>query len=159
MGRDFIQSMVEHSVQVNTQREGARVFTETVRGDRRRRRGAAVRAGDVPGGVALPAAAAPRRAPLREGLQHRQAVQALLLQARRAVPEHGGPQQRIRGLHRRFHEQHIRHGRDVRPEDPLRSHADQHQKRAQTLRKARESLLKCPEFIPMRNDGVTELCS
>lgn len=52
--------------------------------------GAAIRAGHVPGGVSLPAAAAPRRAPLREGFQHREAVQALLLQARRAVPEHGG---------------------------------------------------------------------
>lgn len=52
--------------------------------------GATVRARHVPGGVALPAAAAPRRAPLREGVQHRQAVQAVLLQAGGAVPEHGG---------------------------------------------------------------------
>jgi hypothetical protein len=55
--------------------------------------GVTVRASDVPGGVALPAAAAPRRASLREGLQHRQAVQTLLLQTRRAVPEHGGTTQ------------------------------------------------------------------
>lgn len=52
--------------------------------------GVIIRARDVPGGVPLPAAAAPRRASLREGLQHREAVQALLLQAGGAVPEHGG---------------------------------------------------------------------
>lgn len=52
--------------------------------------GAIIRARHISRGVALPAAAAPRRAPLREGLQHCEAVQAVLLQASGAISEHGG---------------------------------------------------------------------
>jgi hypothetical protein len=75
--------------------------------------------GHVSRHLALSAQAPPRRAQIREGLQHHQAVQVVVLQAGGSVPEHGGAKLGFRGLHRHVHQQHLRHGVHVGPADTL----------------------------------------
>ncbi|KAL4705657.1 hypothetical protein ACJJTC_011219 [Scirpophaga incertulas] len=95
-------------------------------------------------------AAAQGCAPIREGLQYRQTIQTILFQTRCTVPKHGGSQQRVRRLHRWFHEQHLCDGRDVRPEDSFRSDAHQHKEREKALRETRESFLDSSKSISMK---------
>lgn len=114
LGRDALQGVVGDRLHADTKHSDVRKQSAAVRRDHRRRRGAAVRARHLPSDLALPAKTAPRREPIRESVQHHQAVQVELLQASRPVPEHGGEKLQFRRLHRSVHGEHLRYGHHVR---------------------------------------------
>lgn len=113
LGRDAVPRVELHRLPTHPERQGLGELAPSVRNDPRCRRGAAVRAGDVPRDLALPAEAPLGLAPVRESLQHHQTVQALMRQVGREVSVDGGEEQSVCGLHRHVHQQHVHHGDPV----------------------------------------------
>mmetsp|Transcript_330 Transcript_330/g.659 ORF Transcript_330/g.659 Transcript_330/m.659 type:complete len:207 (+) Transcript_330:579-1199(+) len=157
LGRDALPCLVADGLLAHPQPRLASVPARSLVRRLPRRRGGPLRARHLPGHLQRRAHRARRRPPAREGVEHHQAVQALVFEDAGAVRDDAGAQRQLLSLHRRLHLHHLCDGHRFGPDNTAGDNSHQHRGLACAFRGSHRAAPLTPVANVMRGghaDGI-----